>query len=135
MTALLVEAGDYWLLPFERIARIATAEHLRPYAFEVPQLDGLLLADEGLVPVWRPDEFQGNGQVIVLYYGDEGLAGLRVTQVHGVRTFAGETGEHGAAVALSDGMRGMWFDFDVMESRFANLALSGGMNAEEDIVG
>jgi hypothetical protein len=116
MMALLVEAGEPWFLSFERVARIATAETLRPYAFPEPELDGLLFAPEGFLPVWRPAEFLPGGGVVVLYYGNDGLAGLRVTQVLGVREVE-EGAAHAAWLTTSDGRRGRWFDIDALERR------------------
>lgn len=118
MMALLVEAGEPWFLNFERVARIATTETLRPYAFEVPELDGLLFAPEGFLPVWRPAEFAAGGGVVVLFYGNDGLAGLRVTQVLGVRE-VDEGAAHADWLMTADGRRGRWFDVDVLEGRLS----------------
>ena len=118
MMALLVEAGEPWLLSFERVARIATTETLRPYAFDEPELDGLLFAPEGFIPVWRPAEFGAAGGVVVLYYGNDGLAGLRVTQVLGVREIA-DGADHAGWLTTADGRRGRWFDIEVLERRIS----------------
>lgn len=126
---LLLDAGEPWLIPFERVARIATDETLRSYAFDVDELEGLLFADEGFVPVWRPREFAASGPFVVVYYGVEGLAGLRAAQVSGVREAVGEEFEHGAWVGLADGSQGRWFDIEALERRLEARAVSGGMNA------
>lgn len=129
MMALLFEAGDPWLIPFERVARVATDETLRAYAFEVDELEGLLFGDDGFVPVWRPREFGAAGSFVVVYFGLHGLAGLRASQVAGVREADDAAYEHGAWVGLADGNRGRWFDIEALERRLEERALSGGVNA------
>lgn len=129
MMALLFEAGEPWLIPFERVARIATDETLRAYAFEVDELEGLLFGDEGFLPVWKPREFAAAGNFVVVYFGLHGLAGLRAAQVAGVRETDAAQYEHGAWVGMTDGTKGRWFDIEALERRHEERALSGGVNA------
>ncbi len=132
MTVLLVEAGETWLFPFDRVSKIEPDERLQPYAFETEGLKGLLPVNATLVPVWRPAEFSGSASVVLIYYGNEGLAGLHVAQVLGVREVEESAAVHGEWLTVSGGQRGRWFDIDDLERRLAGLAVSGGLNAEED---
>ncbi len=120
MNAVLVEAGEKWLVPFERIARIEEHGGLQPFAVRVDELDGLLPLDDGLVPVWRPREFHGTGHVVVVYYGSDELGGLHVNQVLGLRQVPPVGAKHGDSLEIG-GIEARWFDFDVLERRVAGL--------------
>jgi hypothetical protein len=119
MNALLIDGGEPWILPFERVTRIDEAGKLHPFVVGIAELSGLLTVENALVPVWEPLEFARSGQVVVLYYGDDGLQGLHVNQVLGLRQIEEATREHGELIALEDGQRGRWFDLDVLERRIA----------------
>lgn len=121
MNAVLVEAGDQWLISFERIVRIAENSELHPYAFQVEGLDGLLPHDDDLVPVWRPEEFEKNGHVVLLYQGADGIGGVHVNRVMGLREVTQEERRHGEHLAIEGGEQVRWFDFDVLEHRLAAL--------------
>jgi hypothetical protein len=132
MTVLLVEAGETWLFPFDRVSKIEPNDRLQPYAFEIEGLEGLLPVNQTLVPVWRPAEFSGTASVVLIYYGNEGLAGLHVSQVLGVREIEETAVAHGEWLPVRGGQRGRWFDIDDFERRLMGSAVSGGLNAEED---
>jgi chemotaxis signal transduction protein len=119
MNALLIEAGDKWVLPFEKVAKIAEGTAIQPYAFSFDELQGLLPLDGSLVPVWRPREFTRTGPIVVVVQTQEGSAGLHVNQVMGLCRTSTQDYAHGDSVSLDNGEQGLWFAIDEMERRHA----------------
>ncbi len=124
MMVLMVEAGERWAIPFERVARVSDTGRLRPYAFELNELAGLLAEDESLIPVWHPREFGEGETSVVVYYGNDGLAGLSVGKVLGVRNLVDGSMLHGQWLNLDNGDRARWFDLQELERRLESAPAS-----------